>query len=338
MGEKIRVLIVDDSLVQREALKMVLSCDSVFEVVGEASDGAEAIVLNNKLSPDVITMDMIMPKVGGLKATEMIMNTKPTPIVIVSTEPKEDIILALTMGAMDCISTSNITGIVNEIIDKVKRASRVKAVRRVSTTVLRRAHPVQKLDLQSSPLSNLVVLGISTGGPMVLLKLLPLLKPWRHAALVIVQHMTPGFIEGMGRQLNDHTLAHTRVARDGELVKPGTILLAPDGAHLKIDSKGVLFQEKDRLNSLHVPSVDSLMVSAAENFTSRVIGVIMTGMGYDGKKGMCAIKEHGGVTIAQDQESSIVFGMNKSAIDAGAVDYVLPIEEIVKKLNELLSS
>lgn len=338
MSNSIRVLIVDDSVVQREAIKMVLSTDPQFKIVGEATNGAEAIVLNEQLSPDVITMDMIMPVVGGLKATEIIMSKNPTPIVIVSSEPKEDIVTALTMGAMDCISTSRIFDIVDEVVDKVKRASRVKAVRHVIVDRNKIGLPRTSSVTPEKPSTvvNLVVLGISTGGPETLAKLLPRLNNWSNAAMLIVQHMTKGFISGMGKQLDRISHLDVGIAADREQLKPGMIRFAPDINHLTVNKNGVLFLMPDKNASLHVPSADELFLSAADSFGSRAIGVLMTGMGQDGLIGMRRIKEQGGTTIAQNRESSIVYGMNRSAIEDGIVDYVLSIEEIATHLNTLL--
>jgi two-component system, chemotaxis family, protein-glutamate methylesterase/glutaminase len=333
--KKIKVLIVEDSSLVREALKSILGADSEIEIVGTAINGEEAIEKAKILNPDVITMDLNMPVMTGQEAIKHIMSEKPTPIIIVSGTKKELTIEALSLGAMDFVVVNQeIELVAKELIEKIKIASRISPLRRINVKKTR------KIDLFGEKRDanfKVVAIGVSTGGPQALrifLDRLPLDMPY---AFLVVQHMSPGFIEGLVDSLNEICSLNIRIAKAGDTVKAGFVYFAPDNYHLKVgaDKKIILSENTDK-QIMHVPSIDILMKSCADVFDKNTIGIIMTGMGSDGVAGIKAIKDAGGLTIAQDKESSVIFGMNKRAIDDGYIDKVVSCENIADEIVRLL--
>lgn len=333
MSDKIRVLIVDDSSIMREAIKTILSSDSSLEVVGMAQDGRDAVRKTVALKPDVITMDMNMPNMDGLEATEDIMRIQPTPIIVVSNMDVKVIIKALGLGAMDFVAVDqDIEQVSADLIRKVKIASKVKAIRRFTPT------PPMKLEIkrESGTLTKIVAIGVSTGGPQALQLLLGSLPKGFPATVVIVQHMTATFIDGLAEWLRVSSILDVCVARAGDPLKKSTVYLAPDIYNLKISEAGSVVLSEPEVKTPHIPSIDEMMKSVAQTFGTNAIGVIMTGMGRDGVEGIKAIKKAGGITIAQDEKSSVIFGMNKEAICTGCVDIVLPLDKIAQELVRLV--
>lgn len=333
MNDKIRVLIVDDASIMREAIKSILDADPSLEVIGMANDGKEAIRKTLALKPDVITMDMNMPNMGGLEAVENIMSTQPTPILIVSGMDVKVIVKALGAGAMDFIALDqDVEQIAKELIDKVKIASKIKPLRRIIPA------PPRKLEIkpEKKSLIKVVAIGVSTGGPQALQLLLSGLPRNFPAAVVIVQHMTASFIGGLAEWLGASSSLEVCVARAGEPLKNSTVYLAPDAYNLKINGAYSVVLSEASVKTSHIPSIDVMMQSVAETFGPNAIGVIMTGMGRDGVAGIRAIKKAGGVTIAQDEKSSAIFGMNKESICTGCVDIILPLEKIAQELAKLV--
>lgn len=331
----IRVLIIDDSALMRGALQAVLESDPSIEVIGVAKDGREGVEKAFALKPDVITIDLRMPIMGGLEAIEDIMEKTPTPIIVVSTADISIIIKALSIGAMDFVNVlGDIDTISSELISKVKIASRVKPLRRFKSK-LYTAPVIQKASKVSA--RKIIAIGISTGGPQALEELFRNLPTDLNAGILVVQHMSRGFIAGLGEWLNGTSSLKVDVAKAGDVLKNGLILLAPDCYHINIDKDAqIVLKEETSKDCFHIPSIDSMMRSVASAFGEDVIGVLMTGMGQDGVEGMRAIKKAGGITIAQDETSSVVFGMNKVAIDAGLIDEVLPLKRIASRLTELV--
>ncbi len=333
-GKKIRVLIVDDSALMREALRHILEQDAVIEVIGMACDGKEGVDKAITLKPDVITMDLRMPVMSGFDAIQNIMMEIPIPIIVVTSMDAAIVVKALSIGAMDFVAvTGDIDTISADLINKIKIASRVRALRRLSIkpNIQKLAKPVCK-----SSADKLVAIGISTGGPQSLNELFALLPKDFRAGVLVVQHMSKGFIEGLAEWLNTTSALHVNVAKAGDIVCAGTIVLAPDGYNIRINEDGVVaLSENIDKSIVHVPSIDVMMRSVAESYRENALGVIMTGMGRDGAEGIKAIKKFGGRTIAQDEHSSVIFGMNKVAIDAGSVDEVLALDHIAKRLAEL---
>ena len=329
MPEIIRVLIVDDSTLVRQALNTLLSSDPEIEVIGEARDGKEGCEKALALRPNVITMDITMPVMDGLQATERIMEEVPTPIVIISSRDVQVIVKALGLGAMDFVaSTGDIDEIKEELIQKVKIASRVRALRRMHI------RPVtQRPIVHLGAASRMVALGISTGGPQALQILLSKLPANFPAGILVVQHISEGFIQGLVEWLRVTSFLDIRVAQSGDRLKNGMVLFAPDGVHVTLDSQEkIVLKEDITKKSLHVPSIDVMMRSVAEVYQDNAVGVIMTGMGRDGVEGISSIKSSGGYTIAQDEKTSAIYGMNKLAVDQGVIDRVLALENIADEL------
>jgi two-component system chemotaxis response regulator CheB len=330
MSGKIRVLVVDDSSLARDAIKSILESDPLIEVVGEAKDGQEGVRKALALKPNVITMDLKMPMLNGLDAIEMIMQELPTPIIVVSSMDAKVIVKALAIGAMDFVPLDEeINVIANDLLEKVKIASKVKPLRRIKKILpSKNILPVEKKSV-----CKVVAIGVSTGGPQALQVLLSSLQSDFKAGIVVVQHISKGFIGGLAEWLRQSCSLDVQVARAGDVLKSSTIWIAPDEYNLVVDEKGVIGLKEDVTKKLlHVPSIDVMMESIADSFGSSALGVIMTGMGQDGVKGIAAIKDRGGFTIAQDEATSVVYGMNKVAVDKGFIHKVLPLDKIAEEI------
>lgn len=334
-SKRIRVLIVDDSALMRNALKDILEQDRDIEVIGMARDGKEGVEKAMALKPDVITMDLRMPVMSGFDAIQNIMIEIPIPIIVVTSMDVNIVVKALSIGAMDFVAvTGDIDTISADLISKVRIASRVKALKRFSLKP-----NIDKPARVASCLRpcKLIAIGVSTGGPQSLHDIFPKLPKDFRAGIIVVQHMSKGFIEGLAEWLNTTSALHVSVAKAGDTVCEGTILLAPDSYHTTVDENGVVrLRENTDKAVIHVPSIDVMMRSVAESFGQDAIGVIMTGMGHDGVDGIKTIKKFGGKTIAQDEHSSVVFGMNAAAIDSKAVDEVLALERIAERLSQIV--
>jgi two-component system chemotaxis response regulator CheB len=330
MSGKIRVLVVDDSSLARDAIKSIFESDPLIEVVGEAKDGQEGVRKAFALKPNVITMDLKMPMLNGLDAIEMIMQELPTPIIVVSSMDTKVIVKALAIGAMDFVPLDEeIDVIANDLLEKVKIASKVKPLRRMKKILpVRNILPVEKKSVH-----KVVAIGVSTGGPQALQVLLSSLPSDFKAGIVVVQHISKGFIGGLAEWLRQSCSLDVHVARAGDVLKSSTIWIAPDEYNLVVDEKGVIGLKEDVTKKLlHVPSIDVMMESIADSFGSFALGVIMTGMGQDGVKGIAAIKDRGGFTIAQDEATSVVYGMNKVAVDKGFINKILPLDKMAEEI------
>jgi two-component system chemotaxis response regulator CheB len=332
----IRVLIVDDSALMREALKSIIERDPGIEVVGLAKNGKEGVEKALTLKPNVITMDLKMPMMSGLEATEAIMEELPIPIIVVSSMDITVIVKALSIGAMDFVAvTSDIETIAADLITKIKIASHVKPLKRlkIKPCVIKVPKEISKKDT-----IKVVAIGVSTGGPQALQQVLAKLPSDFPCGILIVQHMSKGFIEGLAEWLNTTSCLHISIARAGDVLKKGMIMLAPDDLHMRIGDDGrITLSENTSKAIVHVPSIDVMMKSVADCYRENAIGVIMTGMGNDGVEGIRAIRKAGGRTIAQDEKSSVIFGMNKVAIDMGIIDKVIALERIAEELSNMVS-
>jgi len=328
---KIRVLIVDDSALMRQALSSVIESNNLFEVAGVAVDGKEAIAKAKELKPDVITMDLKMPVLCGEDAIKEIMENNPIAIIVVSSLDKDIIIKTLAMGAMDfVIVEQDINQISKELIEKLRIASRVKPLKLLQLPCPK----IQKVTF-SKVAQKIICIGVSTGGPQALQKIFSSMPSDFPAGIIVVQHMVKGFIPDLVSLLNCCSGLKIKLAASGEELKNSTVLLAPDDYNVKIDENSRIILTQDLSGKmLHVPCIDVTMDSLAESFQENAVGVLLTGMGKDGVLGMQAIKQAGGLTIAQDQDSSVIFGMNKAAIDAGCVDRVVSLNKICEELCE----
>lgn len=339
--KKIRILVVDDSALMRKMIPQILRSDPEIEVVGTAMDGLFALKKIGYLNPDVITLDVSMPRMDGIEALRHIVENFGIPTVIVSSLTKKDAELtfqALEIGAFDFVTkpldaiSVHIKEIAEELVEKVKAAyenplARLKIQKVLHETLKRDKMP--PLD-RRSPESALAI-GISTGGPNALSYLLPQLPKEFPAAILIVQHMPEGFTEMFATRLNSLCDIEVKEAKDGDLVLPGRALIAPGNRHLRVKRMPlgtVSVLSNSPLVSGHRPSVDVLFNSVASEFGSKATGLIMTGMGSDGAEGIGAIKEREGLTIAQDEKSSIVFGMPKAAIEKKHIDRIISLDEL----------
>ncbi len=331
MAGIIRVLIVDDSALMREALKSIIEKDPAIEVVGLAKNGKEGVEKALLLKPDVITMDLKMPMMSGLEATEAIMEELPIPIIVVSSMDTTIIVKALSIGAMDFVAvTSDIDTIAADLIAKIKIASHVKPLKRMK---LKQCGIKTPKEIFKKTTSKIVAIGISTGGPQALQHLLSRLPSDFPCGILVVQHMSKGFIDGLAEWLNATSSLHVNVAKAGDPIQKGAVMLAPDDLHMRIGNNGkIVLSENTNKTIVHVPSIDVMMKSVSDYFRENAIGVIMTGMGQDGVDGIRAIRKAGGRTIAQDEKTSVIFGMNKMAIDMGLIDSVIPLERMAEEL------
>ena len=351
--KKIRVLIVDDSAFMRKAIRRMLSLAPDIEVVDTASDGQEAVEKTAQIRPDIVTMDVKMAGMDGLAALERIMLENPTPVIMLSSltqEGAEVTLKALDLGAVDFIdktrveSSMNITLLSNELIDKVRAIAGVdvgKMKTHRAAAVAPRAASEAKLRMPAderrtgSSRIDIVAIGTSTGGPPALQNLIPKFPPDFPSSVIIVQHMPAGFTRTLAERLNAFSKLPVAEAVSGEVVQPGRVVIAPAGRHLMLRTKNgryVVHLDSEPAEALHRPSVDIMMESVAKACGKKCLGVLLTGMGSDGAKGMRAIKESGGTTLAESEETCIVYGMPKSAIEDGVVDKVVPIYTMVDEI------
>lgn len=352
MLNKIKVLIVDDSAFMRKALSNLISVDSEIQIIAVAKDGLEAVELTKKFLPDVITLDIEMPKLDGLSALKIIMSECPTPVIMVSsltTEGADATIKALELGAVDFIPKEmsfinvNIHKIQDDLINKIKTIARQQSLKikfnRFKGLIRNKATVEIKPLSKKIPLNTVraVALGISTGGPLSLQKVIPRISSKINCPIFIVQHMPPKFTKTLADRLNSLSEIEVKEAEDGELVKTKVVYFAPGGNHLLLENKngsGLKIKiSKEPSDEIHKPSVNVMMKSVIDVFGKSTLGVIMTGMGKDGLEGMKYLKSLGGFTIAQDEETSVIYGMPKAIVDSNLADMILPLEKISEAIN-----
>lgn len=348
MANKIKVLVVDDSAFMRMVIGGMLHADPAIEVVGEAIDGEDAIKKIKTLCPDIITMDIEMPRLNGLEALKIIMKETPMPVIMVSSlteQSAKETIKALEYGALDYIPkhiTGNITGIVNikdELIGKIKTLGIRKFTTAGINVGIKPYSTIEHCPIPGKNKINVVVIGASTGGPKALQEVIPRLPKNLPCGVIIIQHMLPMFTASFAERMNEISQIEVREARDGDTVRAGTVLITPGGFHLKVkrwqrdDAYVKLYKEPPMP---HMPSVDLGMISVAEAFSEHTLGVIMTGMGQDGKEGMMAIKRANGRTIAQNEETSVIFGMPKASINSGCIDKIVPLEKMAEEIVSMI--
>ncbi len=349
--KKIRVLVVDDSSFMRRVVQNIIATDPGMQVIGEASDGREAVSLAESLRPDVISMDINMPHVDGLEATEIIMSSNPRPIVIVSSESHEGTrgtLRALQLGAVDFVSkpTSAVNldmgSVGGELMRKLRMASRVRVVRTAtrpksaSNGVVpdgtRPADRAPAARAASAPAgaerSPLVVIAASTGGPAALMRMVPMIRKDIPAVLVLALHMPPNFTGQFTEQLAAAAEIPVKEAKTAEAMQPGTLYVCPGSHHLRVDAVGHVQLDDGPRISGYRPCADVAMETAAAWAGPMTVGVVLTGMGNDGARGSTAIKAAGGYVIAQDEATSMIFGMPQESIRAGAVDEVVGIDAV----------
>jgi len=347
----IRVLITEDSPVVRGYLEYILNSDPDIEVVGTARDGKEAVRMVSTIRPDVITMDIHMPEMDGFEATRKIMETHPVPIVIVSAswnpEEVDKTFRTMEAGAVAALEKPRGMGhpqseaSVKELIQTVKLMSEVKVVRRSARhrVIQRDSIAVQEREksaIKPNPNIKIVIMGASTGGPLVLQTILSSLPRNFPIPIVIVQHIAMGFLSGLKDWLCKTTDFPVKIAEQGEYCMAGNAYLAPDGVQIALERNlRIVLSDNVADNSL-CPSISHLFRSVVHTFGKDVIGVLLTGMGRDGSKELKLLKEKGGITIAQDKDTSVIHGMPGEAIKMGGATYILPSHQIAEKLKSLL--
>jgi two-component system chemotaxis response regulator CheB len=360
-NKKFRVLIVDDSAFMRKVLEQIFNADDQLQVVGHAKDGREAVAMAESLKPDVITMDINMPHMDGLQATAQIMTTNPKPIVIVSSESREGAagsLKSLELGAIEFVGKPSsgidldMQNVKEELLRKVRMAAKVRVVRTASRLALTvqgtnrgaapakpsppaRTAPVIPAD-QRFPV---VVMGASTGGPATVMRLAPGFTRDFPAAVFLVQHMPASFTTQYAAQLAEFTSIRVKEAEASEAVQPGTLYICPGAQHLRVTPTGriELDAASGRING-YLPNIDVTMETVAAYAGPMSIGVVLTGMGADGANGAKAIKSAGGMVLAQDEATCVIFGMPAEAIKLAAVDQVLGIDDIYAAIEKRVIS
>ncbi len=365
----IRVLIVDDSAFMRKVLNSIISADPQMQVVGEARDGRDAVEQTQSLNPDVITMDINMPHVDGLQATEQIMSRHPKPIVIVSSESREGAeptLKALELGAIDFIPKPSsgvdldMNSVREDLIRKLRVAAKVRVVRTAARTrvaheiatsaprteaviapALKTAAAAGNGPIALSPSiarANgrfpIVVVASSTGGPATLMKFVPMFPREFPGAVILVQHMPGTFTGQFSQQLAEIAQIRVKEAEPGEIVQPSTFYVCPGSHHLRVTPTGRITLDDGPRISGYRPCADIAMETVSAYAGPMTIGVVLTGMGNDSSVGVQKVKAAGGHVIAQDEDTSVIFGMPAEAIKTGAVDQVLPIDTIFQAVEK----
>lgn len=342
----IRVLIAEDSRTSRELLQAILASDPEIEVAGQARDGAEAVELARQLRPDLVTMDIHMPMLDGLEATREIMITAPTPIVIVTgssaVKAIEFSMHALRAGALDVLAKPPAPGsplfaeAARKLIATVKAMAQVKVVRQWRSETAAGPYDLRGRAPCRRRRAEVVAIAASTGGPAALQRVFEGLSGGAAVPILVVQHITPGFVPGLAGWLNSVCALHVKVAEQGEPLAPRTVYLAPDDRHLGVSAgRAVALSNQPPVGGFR-PSGTYLFESVAQEYGPAAVAVILTGMGQDGVEGLAAVRREGGWVIAQDEASSVVFGMPGAAVAAGVADQVVPLEEISARLVEML--
>jgi two-component system chemotaxis response regulator CheB len=342
----IRVLVVDDSAYVRKVVTQMLTRSPFIEVVGTARDGQHALELVEQLQPDVVTLDLLMPVLDGIGFLRQQMVRRPIPVVVcsIASESGEMALRALDAGAVDfvqkptALATEKVFEISADLIEKVKAAASVQFARLAPLPVPPPAAP------PAAPAGagrvDVVVLGVSTGGPQALRFLMPQLPANLPVPLAIVLHMPVGYTEMYAAKLNEVCSLEFREAHEGDEVRPGLALLAPAGRHLSFvrqpDGQVRAHLDARPFDTPHRPAVDVLFRSAAEVYGSRVLGVVMTGMGSDGKVGAEVIKERGGRIFTEAEESCVVYGMPRSVVEAGLSDKCVHLDRLAQAILEAL--
>jgi two-component system chemotaxis response regulator CheB len=338
----IRVLVIDDSAFSRQAITRMLETSPLIEVVGVARDGEEALRKTFELQPDLITVDLEMPRMDGFTFLRVVMSKCPTPVIVISGRTEEeDVFRALELGAVEFVSkpspraTPELNDIERELVRKVHavRDLRIEKVQRRID-----AAPSMIREESDSPLSGrrVVVIGSSTGGPAALMQIFSAFADAPQCSFAVAQHMPEKFTRGFAERIDRLTRLRAIEAEGGEILSPGTVLIAPGGKHLEFESIGgrvvtklIAADERDK----YTPSVDRLFESAAKHLGTDLLAVVLTGMGDDGRLGVHSVNLAGGSVIAESESTAVIFGMPQQAIRTGLVDQILPLGEIAAAIQ-----
>jgi two-component system chemotaxis response regulator CheB len=336
----IRVVIADDSQVARDVLRDILSRDGDIEIVGEATNGREAVALAKHLAPQLITMDLNMPVMDGLSAIEEIMYNKGVPILVVSDRSDaQTAYRALEVGALEVMPKPTLEQADAErLLARVRLLAGVAVITRLRLRSSLPCSTTAKSPLETAPqgvprdFQHVIAIACSTGGPQALVRVLRPLPSGFPAPIVIAQHISHGFINGMAQWLGSLCAMPVSVGQEGEQLRPGHIYLSPSEQDLCVTPDHRFQLQLSPKNALYHPSCDVLLQSVANVYGSDAIGLILTGMGRDGVNGMRAIYQAGGVTFAQDEASSVIYGMSQEAVKAGVIQYELPLDSLPGRL------
>jgi two-component system, chemotaxis family, protein-glutamate methylesterase/glutaminase len=347
-AKKVRVLVVDDSALMRKLIPQMLEASPSIEVVGTAMDGTFCLKKIEELKPDVVTLDLQMPGMNGIDTLKEIMRRDPLPVIVVSSHSTDGASVtfkALGLGAFDFVTkpqdaSTHMEETATELIAKIKAAADCKVIW-PGRLLGMRARPEKISTGRSAPRpTKLVAIGISTGGPQALEFLLAQLPPDFPGSIVIVQHMPEGFTDMFARRLDEICSLRVKEAQSGDILQAGRVLVCPGSRHMRVKrltmGDVVVLSDEARVNG-HRPSVDVLFRSAAEEFAKEAVAVLMTGMGDDGAEGLGAVKKAGGVTIAQGEESCVVFGMPKAAIERGYATRIVALDVLASTLQAVCS-
>ncbi len=344
--DKKRVLIVDDSAYVRQVLKEILSRHSDIEVVAVAVNGVDAIDKTLRYNPDIITLDLEMPVMDGFAFLRWLMMERPTPVIVVSSQSADDVVFkALGLGAIDFVlkptrrASSRLKEVEGDLIEKIRQIDRDSLVRLKRNLVMEEVEPPQT-EVPAGLIDSVIAIGASTGGPQAVEYIL------RNIGLVpipilVAIHMPGGYTRLYADRVNSMSPVKVKEAEQGEPLRPYTAYICPGGYHLEITDRAGEYRislKRPRSDDRYVPSIDRLLFSVAEHFKNRAIGVILTGMGSDGKRGIMKIFSEGGYTIAESEDSAVVYGMPKEARETGSVRAVLSLKRIPDELTKIIRS
>jgi two-component system chemotaxis response regulator CheB len=344
MSKKVRVLVVDDSALMRKLIPQMLASDESIEVVGTAMDGTFCLKKIEELKPNVVTLDLEMPGMNGIDTLKEIMRRQPVPVIVFSSHSIEGASVtmkALGLGAFDFVTkpkdaSAHMAETSRELIAKVKAASECKLKPRMLSG---KPPAPEKLPASNASPTKVVAIGVSTGGPQALEYVLTQLPADFPGAITIVQHMPDGFTDMFARRLDEICPMRVKEAQSGDLLQAGRVLICPGSRHMKVKRLPLgdiaVLSDEPRVNG-HRPSADVLLRSVADEFKANAVGILMTGMGDDGAEGLGAIKKEGGMTVAQNEESCVVYGMPKAAIERGYAIRVVGLDVMGATLQAIV--